>query len=212
MAVDKADFEIDPRNGGVSHAGVRNTVIAFIAHRIKPKLIIEYGFGQGLYGIGLRGNGFDGTLFGVDAWAPAIPRVHRYGGVYDMLTCADVQAYEMMTPFSGPGVLTICGDMIEHLEKEKAVWLMRRLAARDSIIVTPTFYNPQVAIAGNPYEEHRCFITREEFEADGWALLVNGEYTAQMIEISVDGKQTLKQYPGLVEAFLSPPLADRVWR
>jgi hypothetical protein len=212
MAETKDDFEIDPRNGGVSLASVRNAAIAFIAHRIKPKLIIEYGFGQGLYGIGLRGNGFDGTLFGVDAWAPAIPRVHRYGGIYDMLICADVWAYELMMPVAGPGVLTVCGDMIEHLEKARAMELLKRLAQRDSIVITPTFYNPQAAIAGNPYEEHRCFITREEFEAAGWSLLVNGEYTAKMIEIAVDGKQTLKEYPGLVEAFLSPPLADRVWR
>jgi hypothetical protein len=203
---DLEKIEIDPRNGGVSLAGTRNTVIAFIAHRIKPKLIIEYGFGQGLYGIGLRQNEWDGTIIGVDAWAPAIPRVRRYGAIYDMLICADVEAYEYMMPISGPGVLTICGDMIEHLEKERAVKLMKRMAMRDSIVVTPTFYNPQASIAGNPYEEHRCFITREEFEADGWELLVNSEYTAQMIEGGA-----LKEYPGMVEAFLSPPLAARVW-
>jgi hypothetical protein len=75
-----------------------------------------------------------------------------HGWVYDSITRADV--LDVATGISGYE-LVIMSDVIEHIEKGRALDLLAQLLAtnRNVLVSTPTTFFEQ-EIAGNPYERH----------------------------------------------------------
>jgi SAM-dependent methyltransferase len=64
-------------------------------------------------------------------------------------------------------------DVVEHLEKDKAIKLikmMEKIAAKLVIISTPNGYLPQGIVGGNIYQVHKCGFTPDDLTGMGYSL------------------------------------------
>jgi len=63
--------------------------------------------------------------------------------------------------------LIICGDIIEHIEKEKGKGLVKKLYQKSNdaiIIATPAYFIPQGSIFDNIHESHKSFWIESDFK------------------------------------------------
>ena len=77
--------------------------------------------------------------------------------------------------------IVMCLDTIEHLEREPALKLldeMKRICRKKAIVYTPGIFEPNTQPDGgawglgeNPYQLHKCVITKEELEEHGYEVI-----------------------------------------
>ena len=111
----------------------------------------------------------------------AVPTpLHRY--VYDSVQIGDVRDID----FGTYDLILLC-DVLEHMTKDDALKVFARAVERSKavIVTTPVGHSPQGVVMGNPFEEHKCGFSVDDFpegseyeEFDGvFALLARGKRT-----------------------------------
>lgn len=147
-----------------------NTVSEHIRKNFKPKstTILDVGAGWGKYRLLLPEYKMDA----VEVWKPYIEEEKLkklYGKVYEKDIC-DVQDinYDVV----------IMGDVLEHIERERAVPLVERIkkTCKQLYVVVPYNY-PQHEVNGNKHEIHHQDDLTDELvqELYGLKLLVRDE-------------------------------------
>lgn len=113
---------------------------------------------------------------GVDGFLPAIEE-SREAGIHNDYVCMNVlEIADYFAPGSFDCVLA--SDLIEHLEKDDGLKLMRSMetiARKKVIIFTPNGFQPQGAYGGNEYQIHRSGWEIEEMRRFGYRVTgING--------------------------------------
>lgn len=144
--------------------------------KFNPQRVLDIGIGFGKWGMLFReyGDVFRGRAFkdewkvqidGVEAFEKYITPVHRH--IYDMLYINDVyDIYKELPEYD----LIYAGDMIEHLEKDKALELLNHLQTISKVLmigIPLTDVWPQGEVFGNKFEEHKSIWDESDF--NGWA-------------------------------------------
>ena len=118
-----------------------------LMQRIKPQTGLDIGCGSGTYP-----KLFPETMWhGVEAWEPYFKK-YDLGSLYSELWLSDVREWEPTRNYD----VAIAGDVLEHMDKEDAIELLKRLQSRATyvIISIPIGHYPQGEYEGNPYERH----------------------------------------------------------
>ena len=140
---------------------------------LEVKSAIDIGCGKGTMGALLRNYRPVEYSVGVDAFPPYL--VHNANrGYYDDLMLIDLERCESL-PFRDKEFdLVLCIEVVEHLERNNALRIIDELGriGRRAIVSTPSVEVPRPALDGNPWQRHRCVITRKDFRDHGYE--VNG--------------------------------------
>jgi SAM-dependent methyltransferase len=141
-----------------------------IMRGLEPRSVLDVGCGFGKYGVLLR-EYFDIWqermdreewqlhLEGIEAFEKYHNPIHDY--VYNKVYFAEAQkVFGQLGQFD----VVLIADVIEHLEKEEAVALVKQCFehAPVTIISTPRAFYAQQALNDNPYEMHRNHFTRAD--------------------------------------------------
>ena len=152
-----------------------------IVRQAKPDSILDVGVGFGKWGVlfreytdivaaekepeRYRRENWRLRIDGVEAHEPYLSPLHDY--VYDAVHPGEVQH---VLPGLGVYDIVFLGDVIEHLEKDAGVALLRQClehARRFVLVTTPYIAVTQGALCGNEYERHCSAWTAEDFHAAG---------------------------------------------
>lgn len=120
------------------------------------------------------------SVLGIDAFAPYLEHIKNRPGIMVMLSSVtDDSFWKQFLPASFDVVLAT--DIIEHLEKEQAIELIKqceRVARKCVILYTPIkFYSNEDNTHGvkeygidlpNPLQQHKCLITEEYMKSKGY--------------------------------------------
>ena len=129
--------------------------------RLKPKSVLDIGFGRGKYGFLIR-EYFPPTN-NKKGWQE-IPRVDGVEIFEPYITDLQIKIYDRV--FIGNALETDYGgingydlylliDVVEHWKKEETIKLIERLIKKGNVIIsTPKIFTPQKASRGNQWEEH----------------------------------------------------------
>lgn len=102
---------------------------------------------------------------GIDLFENSI-KMAKEKGIHDSYTkCNVLDIDKYFKPKSFDCVLSV--DVIEHLEKNKAIELIRKMediSKKYIVIQTPNGYLYQGAEGGNPYQTHKCGFTYDELK------------------------------------------------
>jgi len=140
-----------------------------------PRSLLDVGTGFGKYGIlareyldpanFARQGGRGVRIDGIEVFEPYVTPVHRF--VYDRLYIGD--AVPVLRTLDTKYDLVLLIDVIEHLEREAGIELLRECArvGRNVLISTPKDIGDQGAEFDNPAEVHRTQWRREDFRAIG---------------------------------------------
>lgn len=110
--------------------------------------ILDVGAGNGLYGSMLRD--IAERIDAVEVYAPYIESF-KLEKIYDNVYNVDICNFELPIKYD----LIIFGDVLEHIEADKAVALLNRLNNIEQIIIAVPYQYEQGALYGNPYEVHK---------------------------------------------------------
>jgi SAM-dependent methyltransferase len=108
---------------------------------------------------------------GVDVFEPSIAKA-KADNTHSQLIVADALLYlEKVADKSFDAVLAL--DLIEHLEKERGLWLMHqmeRIARKKVLIFTPNGFVIQRPFDNNPWQEHKSGWEWKEMKEHGYGL------------------------------------------
>ena len=125
---------------------------------IKPKSVLDIGFGRGKYGFLVKEYYPKVKVDGLEVFEPYITNLQRE--IYDNIFIGDILKTEV-----GQYDLYLLIDIIEHFEKEEAHDLLNKLLKQGKIIVsTPKTFIPQEAENGNEWEIHKTLWTIDDFK------------------------------------------------
>lgn len=109
---------------------------------------------------------------GLDVFPEAIEKSKKRN-IHEEYVCGD--ALEIDKLFESKSIdCVIALDLVEHLEKEKAIELMRKMeniAKIAMIVQTPNGFFPQGEYSGNIYQQHKCGFSSEELREMGFKVL-----------------------------------------
>lgn len=125
-----------------------------VLEREEP-VILDIGAGSGTYVDRYRAIFPKAIFFGVEIWEPYIEKF-KLREKYDRVVNFDAEDYLKLVQNHDVFDVTFLGDVVEHMELEKArnVIDMAVQASRIVIISLPIGYYPQDEYEGNPYEKH----------------------------------------------------------
>jgi hypothetical protein len=134
--------------------------IVHLVNNLKPKSILDIGIGFGKYGMLFREyldvwetkkayNNRSVRIDGVEAFESYRNPVWD---VYDNIYIGDVTEIAEIKD-THYDLIFMC-DVIEHLDKEKAIKLLHELKYNHILIVTPLRVKKQASVYGNQYENH----------------------------------------------------------
>lgn len=141
-------------------------------HKLEPGSILDVGAGFGRWGFLCRCHLDMGhSLSSSEPHRIRVDAVEAYeGNINPMYDCIYDNTYRGdardVVPALGSYDVIICGDMIEHLEKEDAWKLIRAMQdkAKMMLVVSLPFGEcPQEASYGNEYEVHRAVWRPSDF-------------------------------------------------
>lgn len=110
--------------------------------------ILDVGAGNGLYGTMLKD--IADRIDAVEAYLPYIENF-KLEKIYDNVYNVDILDFNLPIKYD----LIIFGDILEHIEVDKAIALLDRLKEIDQIIIAAPYQYEQGALYGNPYEIHK---------------------------------------------------------
>lgn len=121
---------------------------------------------------------------GIDAYRPYLEKA-KYGEQFIPLNLAAERLSEIFLPKSLDSVTMI--DVIEHLEKEVAVDVLRQveeIAAKKVIIFTPRGFFQQkefdhYGLGGESYQRHRSGWEVEDFQKLGYNIIIFSKFHDQ---------------------------------
>ena len=114
---------------------------------------------------------------GMDAFMPSVEKARAEGTHTDFIVGDVTEELKKLPSKSFDAVMAL--DLIEHLEKEKGLWLlseMERIACKKVIVFTPNGFVPQQPYADNPWQEHKSGWLWSEMRKYGFKLLGFGGY------------------------------------
>lgn len=138
---------------------------------IRPARVVDVGAGEGIYSMRMRPI-HRAYWTAVEAWEPYVERF-ALTSKYDEILVGDIRDIELP-----PADLYIAGDVLEHMSREDALLVIRRMqaAAPHVFVSVPIIEIHQGAVGGNPYEAHEHHWTFAEMhEALGYCLAAEGE-------------------------------------
>lgn len=143
-----------------SNIHVSSEIIALV-HQVPHAKIIEIGPGYGKYGLMLREylNLKPQQLDCVEATRSYIDRFHWLKCLYDTVHHAD--CLDLPYEFYNQYDVVLIIDVIEHLDKQKAIEFLKNVKAQ-IIICTPVEFFEQ-EFENNPYEHHVSHWTEKDF-------------------------------------------------
>jgi SAM-dependent methyltransferase len=120
-----------------------------IVGRVKHERMLDIGCGSGTYAKMFP----EAHWTGVEVWEPYIEEF-KLKDLYQQLILADVTDVKLKE--FGHFDVAILGDVLEHMEKDKAKFLLGFIKSiADTVIVSiPIGHYPQDEYNGNPYEKH----------------------------------------------------------
>lgn len=132
-------------------------------NKLKPKTVLDIGPGEGIYGkIVRKFSPETEKLVGVEIWGPYVEQF-KIRDFYDEVWICDARIYP-----DYKYDLVIFGDVLEHMSKEDAVALWKKVSkqAKYAIISVPIIHFHQDAVNNNPYEIHvkEDWTTKEVLE------------------------------------------------
>lgn len=119
--------------------------------QIKPKTVLDIGFGRGKYGFLLREyySRILERVDGLDVFEPYVTPLQKL--IYDNIYIAN--ALDMEDPMQYDLYLII--DVLEHWPRERAYALLDKLVTKGKVIIsTPRSIGEQGAEFGNEWERH----------------------------------------------------------
>lgn len=125
--------------------------------RVNPSTVVDIGPGAGTYSEAFRHlNGARWTA--IEIWEPYISTYHL-STKYDTVVSADVRECELPE-----ADLYIAGDVLEHMPREDAEAVVRRIAkvAHWLMVSVPIVHYEQGEIDGNIHETHHHHWTTSE--------------------------------------------------
>lgn len=144
--------------------------------RSQPQSILDLGMGFGGCGVIVR----EWLDLGVRPWKTYLVGVEVWADyrnpVWDLYDAVYVQTIEDFLASNRQRFSAVLfGDVLEHFEKEAGRALLESLKPHvcpggHLFASTPAQFYPQVAVYGNPWEEHRCLWTAEELESLGFLV------------------------------------------
>jgi hypothetical protein len=114
---------------------------------------------------------------GLDAFVPSIEKAKKIN-THSEFIIEDVMTALEKFPDKSFDVVTAL-DLIEHLEKEKGLWLkqqMERIARKKTIIFTPNGFVIQRPYDNNPWQEHKSGWEYDEMKNYGYTIYGFGGY------------------------------------
>jgi len=118
--------------------------------------ILDIGAGSGTYAKLLKEEFNlckDSEWVAVEAWQPYVEK-YQLEKIYNRVITQDVRTidWDSLGSFS----VTIAGDVLEHMNKEEAILLVKNILKHTTflIISIPIVYMPQDEVDGNPFEVH----------------------------------------------------------
>lgn len=141
-----------------SVAPILHTIINFA-----PERVVDVGPGWGKYGLMCRE--YLPGLKWLDAVEVKEGRCLTQESIYDHIFVSDARCFRGWLPYD----LVLLIDVIEHMSKEDGHALLRAMlrAGASVLVSTPKLFVEQHD-DGNPYEEHICLWTWDEFNDHYW--------------------------------------------
>jgi len=134
-----------------------------------PKTVVDIGFGHGKYGfltkeyLEIRPELLDGQkhsviLTGIEAFRDGITELQR--NIYDIIMVQEIEQTNLNIHFD----LALWIDVLEHLEHDQAIEVMKRNAmkAKTHLISTPIGFYTEDLKRNEHYDSHKCLITQED--------------------------------------------------
>lgn len=107
--------------------------------------------------------------FGVDIHLESLRRAHREGR-RGPVVCGNI----VSLPFADRSFeVAVALDVLEHLEPDVGLQFLaelRRISARDIVVLTPSGFDPQPAAPDQPWMEHRSGWSAPQLEAEGFSV------------------------------------------
>lgn len=129
---------------------------------LAPSVIVDIGVGQGTYSKLLRDFKKDEIWLGIEVFYPYVSKFNLEH-LYNLIIISDVRYTHLKLVHERPD-LVIIGDVLEHMKKDEAKQLIRRLIswAKNVIISIPVRHIAQGEHFGNPFETHVDHWRHEE--------------------------------------------------
>lgn len=185
---------------------------------VNPKSILDVGVGRGRYGALFRltfetdnphisdRSSWAVRIDGVEAFPEGIGEIQN--SIYDRIIGQPIQ---QVVDDLGEYDVILMADVIEHLEKEEGLAVLRKLVTRAKarlIVATPNGYYEQDEMYGNEFERHLSAWDPKDF-----LEFPNREiYVTSKAIIAVLGSAPLPQVGRRwgIDAFRRYPMAERV--
>lgn len=123
------------------------------------RTVLDVGVGLGTYSKLYKYLFPKSIWIGVEIWLPYLKKYNLFK-LYDLIIIADIWK---MHPIHGLD-LVIFGDILEHMEKKKALQVYNRFKQynKNILISLPIKRFEQGPLEGNPYEEHKAHWSHKE--------------------------------------------------
>ena len=138
-----------------------------------PKSILDLGIGNGMNGAGIY-NWYskECVIEGVEVFRDYDSLLwYVYHEVYE----ADI--FQFLSDTERTWDMVIMTDVLEHFPKEKGrevLKLIEKVTLKAAVVTTPAVWFEQGPVNGNPFEEHHCLWTVEDFQKEGWGIVESG--------------------------------------
>lgn len=145
-----------------------------------PQTVLDVGCGYGKYGVLLREYlESHPVVDGVEAWEPYI-KDHKLKGIYRRVYLQDVT--EMETETLNNYDLVMMGDVIEHIEKDAALDLLKRISGW--VIICTPFDHFHTDEGLPPTEAHVSHWTEQDFIDTGRLDRYEVSYGSHIVRLS----------------------------
>lgn len=125
---------------------------------IKPKSVLDIGFGRGKYGFLIKEYWPETRVDGVEIFEPYVTNLQKE--IYGEIFIGNVLEMDL-----GDYDLYLLIDIIEHWEKDEAHALINKLLKKGKVLIsTPRRFIPQGWIYENRWEVHKSYWTSNDFK------------------------------------------------
>lgn len=140
-------------------------LLDIISKRGKQNYVADIGVGAGYYGKALKTRGLAERIVGYEIWPDWIAKyLSDYQKYYCKIIIGDIRKLHREFEYIDYD-LVICGDILEHMDKEEAIIIMKSFKACRWVLASiPIQRVEQGTWGGNPYEEHKYHWSIEEVE------------------------------------------------
>lgn len=144
---------------------------------MKFKTALDVGCGKGTTATILRNYRSPERIEGLDAFLPYLHHCSKFG-CYDALHFFNLSKTQSL-PFQDKEFdLVLCLEVVEHLYKTEAMKLLDELKriGKHIIVSTPSTFNCQTSLDNNPFQIHKCRLSKKDFESKNFVVTGTGSF------------------------------------